>query len=125
MSCRQSDTDLLLLGLGELGPIARLRTARHLRGCARCRSRTRELTATSRRIARVLAPPHDAPVAGPGRPAASGVLWPGPWRLMRTALVAATLLGLAAFWFAWRHSAARTAPIDDGCRPGIASDRCR
>lgn len=125
MSCRQRDTDLLLLCLGELAPIARLQAALHLRRCARCRGRADEMAAASRMIAGALAPYGGETPDGPGRPLASGAAWLGPWRLMRAAFITAALLGLATSWFAWRHSAAIRPPVDDGCRPGLASDRCR
>ena len=101
-TCMDREPDLLLLGLGELGPIRRAATRLHLRHCDACRTRQLELAATSRQIASVLMPNSGGPsTGGPsrGRPA---------WTPLLVALTVSLLLVTGSlYWLVRGPSAAR------------------
>lgn len=128
MICKDREPDLLLLGLGEISLWRRWQTAGHLRRCARCRVRQAELATVSRGIASALRPPAGNGGGGSGFPAASRpALLPG---LASSPLFLALVLGLLTLsavtvWYVRSHAATARSLQDDGCLPGLPSDRCR
>ena len=128
MTCSDRDRDLLLLSHGRLTLGSRLLLENHLRGCASCRRRREEMAVVSRLIAAGLRDPDMAPWAAPVPRLISGV-WAA--RLLLVAAVALFLFGLGRLILrsvapsSWGPGHAAPAAQDDGCRPGLPSDRCR
>lgn len=126
MTCQERDMNLLLLALNELPLRARLQTAGHLRSCARCRARQKELVGVSGQIAGVLQSPYSG---GRGTPTPPSGILPGTGRLPLLPLLAVVislLVLLGAFWYMRAHTtSAPPAAQEDGCRPGLPNDRCK
>ncbi len=131
MKCHDRDPELLLFGLGELTPLQHLRVSRHLRGCARCRARQKELASLSGQIAAALRPP----TGGTGGPGNAGtpervttvvrILQPALTPLILAFILSLLMLGAVSVWHLRSHSAAHHVVKDEACRPDLPSDRCR
>lgn len=127
MTCEDRDPDLLLFGLGELPARQHRQVARHLRTCARCRARQKELAAVSVQIAEALRPP----AAGSGGPRGSGTaapIRPGLHALSPLILILTlgfVLMSLFGVWYVRSHAPAHPGGTDEACRPDLRSDKCR
>lgn len=127
MKCQDRDPNLLLFGLGNLSRWERWMIVRHLRGCARCRARQRQLAMLSRQIALALWPPGDrgGGTAGPGIPTRLNVT-----RSMLRPLLLALILSLLSLYYmnlrnVRAHAMACIALPRGACRPDLPNDRCR
>lgn len=128
MMCEHRDPDLLLLGLGELAILRRLKTAGHLRLCARCRTRKAELASVSRRIASALRPPAGSgggAGGGPGIPIPARPAWLGLSPLFLALVLAVLTTSVATIWYVRAHIGIHRLVKDNGCLPGLPNDRCR
>jgi hypothetical protein len=111
--CPKDDGELLLLSLGEISRIRAWRLSRHVASCASCQARQQTLLGTTALFQSVFSPPGRVPAPAP-------IPWL-PVGLSVLGLIALVSLGL---WFSSQKHAAVT-DIDDGCPPGLHSDRCR
>ncbi len=129
MMCEDRESDLLLFGLGEISLREGWKTALHVMTCPRCRARQKSLIAANQHIAEAL-----RPNAGDGGGAHPRIRRnPLIDRLTRTGVGPLLLLALLAFLIvtvgivSFEHSRAvgHSAVKDDGCTPGLRSDKCR
>jgi anti-sigma factor RsiW len=127
MTCHDRDSDLLLLGLGELSFWPRLRIVRHLRSCPRCRARQAELTAVSGHIAGALRPPQGNGNIGrgPGAPIPIHPGLPGVSTLFLVLVLGVLTMTAVTIWYVRSHTAIHRSLQDDGCRPDLPNDLCR
>jgi len=132
MNCRNTDHDLLFLAHGELSYARRIMVQQHVRSCPRCQERLAQLTAASYQIAAAIREPH--------MPAWRPRVYP-PWTApLKDAPVVIALMvtisiaiGIAvtkstSFSHGCSASVIRSVPgnkVDQPCRPGLPSDRCR
>ena len=134
MTCLSRDQDLLLLAHGELSLPRRIVTQAHLRRCASCRERYRQLAGASHALAGVARDP----LATPWSPAlnrdstgfASGNRLP----LLLTAILLGfvTIVTIVALYMVFnaaalhRQNAAHPPSVpSQGCAPGLPNDQCR
>jgi hypothetical protein len=123
MNCSDRDNALFLHALGEDSFFIQIQTATHLRRCPTCQARYEDFLATSGLLAHHFPPMGITPPHKPVTPVQ-------PW-LIRGAIIA---LGAGALWISGQMltrvvhrpvaSQVIISPTDDGCRPGIASDKC-
>jgi anti-sigma factor RsiW len=132
MMCITRDQDILLLAHGELSLRRRIRTQAHLRHCASCRERYRQLENTAHTLAGMVR----GPLAAPWSPALNNPS-AGPTLLsnrlplllltaLLTFVTVATLYVVFSGAISYGQNAACQPSVPlRGCAPGLPNDQCR
>ena len=123
MKCKERDQDLLMSGLGEASFWQRFRIDAHLLVCLQCRTRMAELLQVSNRLAEALRPPTSGGAGGARSFRPRGL---SPLYVVALATLVFTLfIAVGSYWYAATYFPQRATHQDDGCRPGLPTDRCK